>query len=97
LPSTIEQAHREFKDRGVVVLAVNIQESRETVAKWIADKGVTSVVLLDRSGSVTNAYRVTATPTAFLIGRDAKLVAKAIGTKAWTSKNGRALLTALTN
>jgi peroxiredoxin len=97
LPSTIEQVQREFKDRNVVVLAVNIQEGRETVAKWIADKGVTSVVLLDRSGSVTTAYRVTATPTAFLIGRDAKLVAKAIGTKPWTSKNGRALLTALTN
>jgi peroxiredoxin len=97
LPSTIEQVQRQFKARGVAVLAVNIQESRETVAKWIADKGVTSVVLLDRSGSVTNSYRVTATPTAFVIGRDAKLIAKAVGTKAWTSKNGRALLTTLTN
>jgi peroxiredoxin len=97
LPSTIEQVQREFKDRGVVVLAVNIQETRETVAKWIADKGLTSVVLLDRGGNVTAAYRVTATPTAFLIGRDAKLVAKAIGTKPWMSKHGRALLMALTN
>jgi peroxiredoxin len=97
LPSTIEQVQREFKDRGLAVLAINIQESRETVVKWIATKSVTSTVLLDRSGSVTNSYRVTATPTAFLIGRDGKLVARAIGTKPWTSKDGRALLAALTN
>jgi alkyl hydroperoxide reductase subunit AhpC len=97
LPSAIEQVQREFKDRGVVVLAVNIQESRETVVKWVRDKGLTSVVLLDRSGNVSAAYRVTATPTVFLIDRDANLVAKAIGTKPWTSKQGRALLMALTN
>jgi hypothetical protein len=49
-------------------------------------------LLLDPDGDASGAYRITATPTVFLIGRDGKLVAKALGTKAWTSEQGRALL-----
>lgn len=95
MPSTIEQVHREFKGQGLTVLAVNIQESRATVAKWVRENKVTSVVLLDPDGAVTSAFRVTATPTVVLIGRDGKMVGRAVGTRGWTSDTGRALLKAL--
>ncbi len=95
MPSTIEQMHKEFGPRGLAVLAVNIQEGRGVVAPWIKEKKVTSPVLLDRDGSVTAAYRVTGTPTVVLVGRDGKLVGRAIGTRGWTSDAGRALLNAL--
>ena len=49
-------------------------------------------MLLDPEGDASGAYRITATPTVYLIGRDGKLVAKALGTKEWTSPQGRALL-----
>ena len=88
MPSTIEQVHREYKDRGLVVLAVNIQEPRGTVAAW--------VVVLDTDGAAARAYRVTATPTVFVVGRDGKVVGAAFGTKEWTSEPGRALLARLT-
>jgi hypothetical protein len=48
--------------------------------------------LLDPDGDASSAYHITATPTVFLVGRDGKLVAKALGTKDWTSPSGRALL-----
>ena len=54
-----------------------------------------SPVLLDPEGEASTAYHITATPTVFLIGRDGKLVAKALGTKPWTSEPGRALLSYL--
>jgi peroxiredoxin len=92
LPSTIEQVNREYRDRGLVVYAINIEESRKAVASWIDKHKATVPVLLDPDGDVSAAYRITATPTAFLIGRDGKLIAKAIGTKDWTSEHGRALL-----
>jgi peroxiredoxin len=95
LPSTIEQVHREYKPRGLEVVAINIDESRRTVAEWVAQRTVSSHVLLDPGGTVTRAYGVTATPTVFVLGRDGKLIAKALGTKAWTSPRGRALLEAL--
>jgi peroxiredoxin len=92
LPSTIEQLHREYKDLGLALYAVNIQESRATVTSFVQKHKLTLPVLLDPDGDVSSAYRVTATPTVFLVARDGRLVAKALGTKAWTSPKGRALV-----
>ena len=96
MPSTIEQVHREFKDRGLAVVAVDIQESRRKVQKWVSDHELSFTVVLDPDGKVTQAYEVTATPTVFVIGRDGRLVGKALGNKEWSTGAGRALLTALT-
>jgi hypothetical protein len=74
---------------------VNIEEGRRVVAGWVGKNKLTMPVLLDPPGDASAAYQVTATPTVYLIGRDGKLVAKAIGTKAWTSDQGRALLSYL--
>ena len=77
---------------GLVVYAVNIQEKRATVESFARGRALTVSVLLDPDGDVSADYRITVTPTVFLIGRDGTLVAKALGTKAWTSPQGRALL-----
>ena len=95
MPSTIEQVQREYKDLGLVVYAVNIEEGRRVVAGWVEKNKLTMPVLLDPPGDASAAYQVTATPTVYLIGRDGKLVAKALGTKPWTSEQGRALLSYL--
>ena len=87
--------HKEFGPRGLSILLINIQESRETAARWVKAKGITPRVLLDPDGTVTIAYRVRATPTVVLIGRDGRMVGRAIGIRAWTSPAGRALLNAL--
>jgi len=92
LPSTIEKVHQEHKDAGLVVLPISIEESRDKVTRWATSKTLTMPLLLDPDGAASGAYRITATPTVFLVGRDGKLVAKALGTKAWTSAPGRALL-----
>ena len=95
MPSTIEQVHREYKDRGLTVLAIDMKEPKSTVAAWVRKSGVTFDVLLDPTETVTRAYQVSVTPTVYLIGRDGKLLAKAIGTKRWTGPRGRALLDAM--
>jgi hypothetical protein len=86
--------HRRYKDR-LTVVAIDIQEGHETVARWARDRNVSFPILLDTSGAVTREYEVTATPTVFLLGRDGKLVGKALGTKSWTSERGLALLARL--
>jgi peroxiredoxin len=95
LPSTIEQLHREFRDKGLLVWAIDIREPRDRVAQWVKDKGVTSTVLLDTDGSVSGAYRVTGTPTVVLIDRAGRQVARAVGMRPWTGDKGRALVAAL--
>lgn len=85
MPSTIETLQRERKGQKFAVLLVDVKESREKVAAWVKAKGVTPTVVLDRDGAVTALYRVTGTPTAVVIGRDGKMIARAVGPRAWNS------------
>ena len=87
--------HRAYKDRGLTVLAVDLNEPKDKVAAWVRKSGITFDVLLDPDEIASRPYQVTATPTVYLVGRDGKLVAKALGTKSWMSTKGRALLDAM--
>jgi hypothetical protein len=56
---------------------------------------VTSRVLLDPDGAARRAYGVTGTPTVVLVGRDGRLVGRAVGPRDWMGDQGRALVEAL--
>ncbi|PYO54507.1 MAG: hypothetical protein DMD83_22140 [Candidatus Rokuibacteriota bacterium] len=92
MPSTIEQLHRERSGQRFAVVLIDVRENAERVAAWVKAKGVTPPALLDRDGAVTAAYRVTATPTVVLIGRDGGMIARAIGPRAWNDGLARRLL-----
>jgi hypothetical protein len=95
LPSAIEQLHREYRPRGLAVLAVNMEEPPEAVAAWVRSKRITMDVLLDPPGVASRAWAITATPAIFLVSRDGRLVARGLGTRPWTGREGRALIEAL--
>ena len=94
LPS-INALQNEFGGDGLTALLVDIAEPRETVTQVVAARGYTARLLRDTDGRVSDAYRVTGTPTAYLVGRDGMLLGRAIGPRPWTQPAGRALLTAL--
>ena len=79
------------------MLLVNLWEKPDKVAGEVKARKYTARVLLDTEGKVSrNApYRVSATPTVFLVGRDGALLGQAIGPKTWAQGEGRALLEAL--
>ena len=95
MPSAIERVHQEFRDQGLVVLAINLGEDRRMIADWVKNRSVTSTVLHLESGALGRSYAITATPTVYLVDRGGKLVGKAIGTRPWSGDKGRALLRAL--
>lgn len=94
MPSTVEQVHRTYGARGLTVLAIT-DESPTAVRAWLAAHPISVPVLLDGDGAVHRAWRVAGTPTVFLIGRDGRLVGKAVGGRPWMEPVGRALLEAL--
>jgi peroxiredoxin len=94
MPSSIEAIHREFRDQGLAILAINLGESRAAVAPWVRQRGLTFPVLLDESGAVSGAYRIRATPTVVLVDRRGQLVGRTVGAREGDTE-GRALLTAL--
>ena len=77
------------------VLLVNLHEDRAKVARAVADRGYLAPVVLDADGSISQSFGIRATPTTFLIARDGSIVGRAIGPRAWTGPDGRALFRAL--
>lgn len=90
--ASIEKLQRDLKDRRFTVVAVNIKDTKDEVGPWIQSRGLSPVVLLDTSGVVADIYRVRSTPTAFLIGRDHKLVGRVQGTRGWDERPTRELI-----
>ena len=87
--------HREWEQKGVTVLLVNIQEDPKTVARVVAERGYVAPVVLDVDGAVSGVYGIRGTPTTFLIARDGTIVGRAVGARPWTGPDGRALFQAL--
>lgn len=92
MPS-MEALHKRFKDNGLVVIAVNSEETEKKVSKFIRKKGYTFLVLMDTNGSVTSdSYRAVGFPTTYLIDRKGMVVGKAEGAREWDSKEAFRLM-----
>lgn len=72
--------YKEFKDKGVQVLAVNVSESKFLVNRFISKHGLEFPVVIDKNGDVLNAYGVDPLPTTFLINPDGKVERVLTGT-----------------
>ncbi len=66
----INNFYEAHQDNGLVVLAVNAQESESQVRPFIEASGFTFPVLLDPAGSVVNQYQVHSFPTTIVIDRE---------------------------
>ncbi len=66
----IEAVYQEYKDKGVVVIGVDILEPEDVVRQFVEQGGYSWTFVLDTSGEVAANYRVTAIPTSFFIDRE---------------------------
>ncbi len=69
----------EFKDKGVVLYAINQQEQADDVRKFLEKEKLTCPVALDADGKVGQAYQVQGIPQTVLIGKDGTVQAVHIG------------------
>ncbi|MFC4769874.1 redoxin domain-containing protein [Effusibacillus consociatus] len=66
----LEQVYQAYKDKGVVVLGVNIGESKVTAKGFMDRLGITFPTVLDADRDVTlNKYKIGPIPTSFFIDR----------------------------
>ena len=90
-----EQLHRDYASRGLTVLALNFREEPATVRRYARELGLTLPLVRDPAGAIARSYGVVGLPTTFLIGRDGRAVARAIGPRKWASAEARALIESL--
>ena len=66
----IENQYKEFSEKGVHVLSVNIAESNLKVDTFRDQYGLTFPVVIDKTKDVRDLYNVVPLPTTFLINKD---------------------------
>ena len=72
---------------------MSFREEAAMVKRTAAERGYTAPVLIDRSGDVTGlGYGVFGPPTAYLIDRQGRLVARMVGERDWTKPAVKSLL-----
>jgi len=91
----LERLQREFSSRGLAVIAVNARENKEAVRRYATELGLTFPLVLDPDGKINALYGVIGLPTTFVVGRDGRAIAFAIGPREWESAPARALIEAL--
>jgi peroxiredoxin len=64
------RAYDDYRDEGLVIIALNQQESESIIRPFIEDYGVRFPVLIDRDGDVGREYRTNGYPETFFIDAD---------------------------
>lgn len=78
LPQLAEVADH-YRDRGVVLYAVNQGETADTVSRFLERQGLQLDVLLDSVGAIANLYRVEGIPQTVLIDQQGFVKAVHVG------------------
>lgn len=63
-------AYDRYREQGLEIVAVNVQESESVIRPFVDDFGVDFPVALDRRGDVSEEYRVIGLPTTYFIDRE---------------------------
>jgi thiol-disulfide isomerase/thioredoxin len=93
----MERLYQEFRNKGFVVLGVNVRDKREDAFALMKELGVTYTVVFDPPGRWMLAYGAWGLPNTYLIGPDGEGIARLRGHADWYSPGARALIQALLN
>lgn len=75
----IQKLYDEKRADGLEVLAVNWQDDQETATSFFSSRDLRLPLLLDRTGSVYEQYRLQGLPDSFFIDREGKIAALQFG------------------
>ena len=78
---SIEKVYQEYKDRGFVVLAVNMtyQDDPLAIMPFVNKQKLTFPILLDETGEMANAYQLRSLPSSYFIRPDGVINEVVIG------------------
>ena len=89
----VNRLYSELRSKGLEVRLVSFREDAARVKRTADERGYAAPLLIDRSGDVTGiGYGVFGPPTAYLIDRKGRLVARMVGDRDWSKPAVKNLL-----
>lgn len=82
MPS-MQRAHETVGEEGISVIAINVGEDAETVARFLEETSVDFSIPMDVDSEVVQSYPVKGLPTTFVIDPEGRLVFSATGEREW--------------
>lgn len=90
---TMEKAYREYKRKGLEILAVSIDVGPKSIVQnFMQEFELTFPALLDPEMKVLQLYRVPAIPASFLIDKQGIIRYKELGYRDWTDRESTKIL-----
>jgi len=80
---TLEAAWQRYKDRGIVFLGIDIQDTVQDARAFLKEFGITYVNAWDASGEIAIEYGVWGIPETFFIDREGRITFKQVGALGW--------------
>ena len=75
----LQDRYTRWRDAGLVILAVNFDESAEVVAAYGRDLNLDFPLILDPGGEIQQSYLVRGYPTSYLVDRDGAIIDVHVG------------------
>jgi DsbE subfamily thiol:disulfide oxidoreductase len=94
MPS-MERLYRRFKDKGFVIVGVNVKDRRNDALSFLKELNITFPIVLDPDGQIGLLYGAWGLPATYLIDPKSIAIARAWGPADWDSPGARQLITEL--
>ncbi len=91
IPS-MERTYEKFKDRGFVILGVEVGEGWSIVQPFAAQMKITYPILLDQNAAVSRKWGMVGLPTSYVIDPHGRLVDVLVGGRDWSAPKLQARL-----
>ncbi len=73
------ELHKTYKDSGLVVIGISVDISERAVKRFVKDKNLEYLILLDKDNLVSDLYNVFSIPTTIIIDKNGNVVMKRSG------------------
>jgi thiol-disulfide isomerase/thioredoxin len=76
---TLEKLHQDYAAKGLVILGIDVGESRETVEKFLKTRNIPYPIIMGDEAGIPAAYGVSVFPTFVMIAPDGRIVSHQFG------------------
>jgi len=88
----MERLWERHRGDGFIMVAVSLDADNKVIPPFVAKHGITFPIALDPKMEVANLYGVRALPSSFIIDREGRMTAVALGPRPWDNAASHSLI-----